>query len=58
MVVLEVKSPFGRSKRKWENNIKADLKEIEMGGRGQICLPEDRNNWRTLVDTALNVWAL
>ena len=45
--MLEVKSPFGRSKRKWENNIKADLKEIEMGGPGQICLPEGRNNWRT-----------
>ena len=37
--MLHVKCPFGRYKRKRGNNIKADLKEKEMGGRGQICLP-------------------
>ena len=39
----EVNSPLRRSKHKWKSNIKADIKEIAMGGRGRICLAVDRN---------------
>ena len=36
---LEGKRPFGRPKRKWEDNIKMDLQEVKCGSwTGSICL--------------------
>jgi hypothetical protein len=31
---IEGKRPLGRPRRKWENNIKIDLQEVECGGHG------------------------
>jgi hypothetical protein len=39
----EGKSPLGRPKRKWVDNIKIDLREIGWGGMGWIHLAQDRD---------------
>jgi hypothetical protein len=45
----EGKRPLGRPRRRWEDNIKMDLKEVG-GGRGHwIELAQDRDRWWALV---------
>jgi hypothetical protein len=47
----EGKRPLGRPRRRWEDNSKMYLQEVE-GGRGNwIELAQDRDSWRTLVGT-------
>ena len=51
----EGKSPMGRTRRRWENNIKMDLQEV-----GGVCgdwmdLAQDRDRWRLLVTTVMNL---
>jgi hypothetical protein len=48
----EGKRPLGR--RKWEGNIKVDLREIEWGDMDLIDLTQDRDRWRALVNTVMN----
>jgi hypothetical protein len=38
-----------------EDNIKRDLQELEFGGRDWIDLAKDRNSWRALVNTLMNL---
>jgi hypothetical protein len=45
---------LGRSKHRWENNIKMDLREIVLGGRDLIHLPHDRDHWRAVVNMVMN----
>jgi len=48
----EGKRPLGRSKHRWEDNIKMDLQKVG-GGRGDwMELAQDRDRWRALVATA------
>jgi hypothetical protein len=47
------KEPFGRLRRRWEDNIKMDLKEVGCGGMDWIDLAEDRDRWRALVTSLL-----
>ena len=50
----EGKRSLGRPRRRWEDNIKMDLQEVE-GGRGDwMELAQDRDRWRTLVGTVTN----
>jgi hypothetical protein len=50
----EGKSPLGRPRRRWDDNIKMDLQEVG-GGRGDwMGLAEDRDRWRALVGTVRN----
>ena len=51
----EGKRPFGRSARKLEGNIKADLQEMRWGGMGSIYLAQCRDRWRVLVNAVLNL---
>jgi hypothetical protein len=51
----EGKRPLGRQTRKWENNIRMDLKEKGWGGMDWIHLAQDRDQWRTLVTTVMNL---
>jgi hypothetical protein len=52
----EGKRPLGRPRRRWENNIKMDVQEVE-GGRGDwMELAQDRDGWRALVSTIKNLW--
>jgi hypothetical protein len=49
------KRPHGRPKRRLENNIKTNTKEIEWEGVGRIHLAQDRDRWRALVNTVMNL---
>jgi len=49
------KRPLGRPRRRWEDNIKMDLQE-EGGGCGDwMGLAQDRDRWRELVSTVMNL---
>jgi hypothetical protein len=51
----EVKRALGRPKRRWVDNIKMALKEIEWDGMDWIDLAQDRVQWRALVNTVMNL---
>jgi hypothetical protein len=42
------KRPQGRRRRRWEDNIKMDLRAIRWGGMDCINLALDRDQWRIL----------
>jgi hypothetical protein len=50
----EGKSPLGRPRRRWVDNIRMDLEEVEWGDVDWIGLAKDRNRWRALVNSVLN----
>jgi hypothetical protein len=52
---LERERPLGRSRRRWVDNIKMDLREIGGDGMDWIDLAQDRNQWRALVNTVMNI---
>jgi hypothetical protein len=49
------KRPLGRPRRRWEGNIKMDLREIEIDGADWIRLAQDRVQWQTFVTTVMNL---
>jgi len=51
----EGKRPLGRPRRRWEDNIKMDLKEVGCGGLDWIELAQDRDSWRALVNAVMNL---
>jgi len=51
----ERKRPLGRHRRRWEDNIKINIQEVECGGVNWIELAQDRNSWRVLVTTVMNL---
>jgi len=52
----EGKKPLGRSKCRWEDNIKMDLQEVGCGSKDWIELAQDRDGWHALVTTVMNLW--
>jgi len=46
----EGKRPFGRTRRRWEDNIKMDLQEVGSGSMDWIELAQDRDRWRALLN--------
>jgi hypothetical protein len=51
----EWKRLLGRPRRRWEDNIKMDLREIGINGANWIQLAQDRVRWRTFVNTVMNL---
>ena len=52
---VEGKRPFGRHRRRWEDNIKMDLLKVGCEGMGWIDLAQDRDRWRALVNAVMNL---
>jgi hypothetical protein len=50
-----MRRPLGRPRRRWEDNIEMDLREIGFGDVGWINLAQDRDRWRALVNTVMNL---
>jgi hypothetical protein len=51
----EGKRPLGRPRRRWVDNIKMDLREIGWNGMDWIHLPQDRDQWRALLNAVINL---
>jgi hypothetical protein len=51
----ERKRPLGRPRRRWVDNIRMDLGEVGWGDVDWIDLAQDRNRWRALVNSVLNL---
>jgi hypothetical protein len=49
------KRPLGRPRRKWEDNIKLDLREIGIDGKNWIQLAQERVMWLAFVNTVMNL---
>jgi hypothetical protein len=47
--------PLGRSRCRWEDNIKIDLRETTWGGTNWIRLAQDGDQWQTLVNIVTNL---
>jgi hypothetical protein len=51
----EGKRPLGRPRHRWVDNIKIHLREIELDGMDWIELAQDRDQWRALINTVMNL---
>ena len=49
------KRPLGRPRRRWEDNIRMDLEEIGINAGNWVHSAQDRDYWRALMNTALNL---
>jgi hypothetical protein len=54
----EGRRPLGRPRHRWEDNMKMDLREIGFGDVDWIDLAQDRDRWRALVNTVMNLRVL
>jgi hypothetical protein len=52
---LENQRPLRRPRHRLKDNIKMDLREIGLGGMDWIDLAQDRDQWRALVNTIMNL---
>jgi hypothetical protein len=50
-----VRRPEGRPRCRWVDNIKIDLRDIGWDRMGWIDLAQDRNQWRALENTVMNL---
>jgi hypothetical protein len=51
----EGKRPLGRPRRRWMDNIKMDLLEIQLSVVDWIGMAQDRYRWRALVNAVMNL---
>jgi hypothetical protein len=51
----KAKLPLGRPRRRWEDNIKMDLREIGIDEANRIQPAQDRVQWRACVNTVMNL---
>jgi hypothetical protein len=51
----EGKRPLERPRRRWEDNIKMDFREIGIDGASWIQLAQDWIQWRACVNTVMNL---
>jgi hypothetical protein len=55
VVKPEGKRPLGSPRRRWLDNIRMDLEEVGWGDVDWIGLVQDRNRWRALINSVLNL---
>jgi hypothetical protein len=55
---LEGKRPLGRPRRRWEDGIRMDLREIGLGGVDWLRLSQDRDRWRAFVSAVISLRVL
>jgi hypothetical protein len=55
VVEPEGKRPLDRPRHTWVDNIKMDVREIGWGGMHWIDLAQDRDQWRALVNSVMNL---
>jgi hypothetical protein len=51
----EARRSLGRPRRRWEDNIRLNFREIGWEGVDWIHLAQDRDQWRDLVNTVMNL---
>jgi hypothetical protein len=56
--VLAGKRLLGRQRRRWEDGIRMDLREIGLGDVYWIRLAQDRDRWRAVVGAVMNLQVL
>ena len=49
------KRPLGRPRRRWEDSIKMDLREIGCDPRDWVALAGDRDQWRAYIRAVMNL---
>ena len=49
------KRPLGRPRRRWEDNVKMDLREVGCDPGEWIDLTEDRDQWQAYVRAVMNL---
>jgi hypothetical protein len=54
----EGRRPLGRPRRRWEDGVRMDLREIGLGGVNLIRLDQDRDRWRAVVSAVMNLRVL
>jgi hypothetical protein len=54
----EGKRPLERPRRRWEDGIRMDLREIGLVGVDRIRLAQDRDRWRAVVSAVMNLRVL
>jgi hypothetical protein len=54
----EGKGPLGRPRRRWEDGIRKDIREIVLGGVDWIQLSQDMDQWRAVVSVVMNLRVL
>ena len=52
------KRPLGRSRHRWDDNIRMDLEEIGINTGNWVDSAQDRNYWRALLNAVLNFHVL
>jgi hypothetical protein len=51
----EERRPSGRSKRRWEDNIKMVLQEVGWGSMDMRYLAQEMNRWWAVVNSVMNL---
>jgi hypothetical protein len=49
------KRPLGRPRRRWEDGVRMDVREIGLVGVDSIRLAQDRDRWRAVVSAVMNL---
>jgi hypothetical protein len=57
-VLMGKPRPLGRLRSRWKDGIRMDLREIGWGSVGWIQLAQNRDQWRAVVNTVMNLRVL
>jgi hypothetical protein len=57
-IILESERPLGRPRRRWEDGVKMDLREIGLGVVDWIRLAQDRDRWWAVMSAVMNLQVL